>query len=426
MITIIIYSLVVLFFSAGIFKYPSISLAAIFLMFGFEQWAQSSNAFFVLHNTLTNYIVGALVVVSILVKIVKQESVFKNYPAVGWLVILLFVYAFLSIAWVSTPDISYGLWRLNFPYLVIILFLSPFLFSEVEDISKALNAMVVVGTLLILLLLFNSNWTYRGVELIGAGGRKLMGNPLAVAEMGGYVMLAAAFKGGRGPLGLWRWLKWCIMAVGMALAVKSGSRGQFLGMVIAFFAFYPFAGYKQSFGSYLMLVTGFFVFGGLGFWVFEMFAATGGARWEATLVEHDVVGRWSGAIKLLQEWYASPGTMLFGLGNSASYDPKILGIYPHIVPLEILGEEGLIGFALFCLIIVLTLRNIIDTVFRLNIDQQQKCVVMAISAISFFLFILCFKQGNMLGSLPFFATTIYLGKLRNILKEGNAPVGGGA
>lgn len=415
--TITIYCLIFVALFIGVLRVPAIAMAGILLMFGLEQWAQSSSSFFVVHNTLTNYLVGALVLLAIFLKLLKGESVVANYPLVGWLVLCLFLYALTSVVWSSASETGFDLWRMNFPYIVVIILLSPLLFSTVEDLTHAFKTLIIIGTLMITLLLFKSGWTYRGVELIGVGGKRLMGNPLAVAEMGGYVMLAAAFWQPTWGDRLWVLLRWLVMVLGMALAVKSGSRGQFLGMMIAFVGFYVLSGSRRGVVHYFLLISGIVLFGAIGFWTFDSFSAAGDARWGSALIEHDVFGRWAGALKLLKAWFSSPLAIMLGLGNSASYDPKLLGIYPHIVPLEILGEEGLIGFALFASICCLTVWNLFRAISLSRAEKHHFGTVLSVGAIAFFLFILSFKQGNMLGSLPLFASAIYLGKLKNILQS---------
>ena len=61
----------------------------------------------------------------------------------------------------------------------------------------------------------------------------------------------------------------------------------------------------------------------------------------------DYSGRLEKSANLLHVWINEPGAILVGLGNSASTWSGLNGSYPHMVPVEILGEEGLIGAAFF-------------------------------------------------------------------------------
>jgi hypothetical protein len=103
-------------------------------------------------------------------------------------------------------------------------------------------------------------------------------------------------------------------------------------------------------------------------------------------------------------------TILFGLGNSASYDPHIIGMYSHIVPLEVLAEEGIIGFGLF-----LSIRSINQAYKYVKNDQEYRGLLATISATFLFSFILSLKQGNMFGSLDLFMIAIILGKFEKIM-----------
>src|SRR4029077_19239722 len=96
-----------------------------------------------------------------------------------------------------------------------------------------------------------------------------------------------------------------------------------------------------------------------------------GSRWSEQSAQEDVSGRLNNAIFLVRLAYESPETVLIGLGNSASYDPRILGIYPHFVPLEVLAEEGLIGFGLYAMILYCVLQSAIRS-FRLITDKPEE------------------------------------------------------
>lgn len=412
---IFIYIAFFLLFAILVVKYPSISITSIFLMYGVEQWAQSAHSFFIIHGAATNYLTGILAVLALVVKIIKRNPIFYGYPGVGWIVLGLFIYSFISILWVSTPLISYGLWWSHLPYISLIIVLSPHLFSSIDDFSRTLRYLIFSGLFVILLLLFDSNWTHRGVELAARGAVPLMGNPLAVAEIGGYVLLAAGLLKLKKKWRVWTILKWCVMSAGMALAVKSGSRGQFLGMLVAFVSFYPLVSRKKNLTGYFLFFSGVVVFGILGFWIFDLYTPAESVRWDSDLMANDMVGRWDSAGRLLSRWSFSPFTLIFGLGNSASYDPKVIGIYPHIVTLEILGEEGLIGFSMYISVLILSVKNFIEAMLRAKYDPHIYSVVITTGSIIFFLFILSFKQGSMLSNLSFFAFSIYLGKLRNLL-----------
>ncbi len=109
------------------------------------------------------------------------------------------------------------------------------------------------------------------------------------------------------------------------------------------------------------------------------------------LATHDVEGRWAMANTLLEQPNGSPGAILFGLGNSSAY--AILGIYPHIVPLEILGEEGLVGIALFIGILITAVVPMARAMKAKHPDPAARGGLAALFGALIFHFVLCCKQG---------------------------------
>ena len=124
---------------------------------------------------------------------------------------------------------------------------------------------------------------------------------------------------------------------------------------------------------------------------------------------------------LLELWFDSPQTIIFGLGNSASFDPRILGMYPHFVPLEILAEEGLAGFGLYLLILYHAMSSARRSFNALANAPKERSLLGALLALFLFTFLLSLKQGSMLLNLELFMFAIILGKYERILRQGLAP-----
>jgi hypothetical protein len=142
-----------------------------------------------------------------------------------------------------------------------------------------------------------------------------------------------------------------------------------------------------------------------------------GSRWSEEGAKEDVSGRLNNAIRLVQLAYESPETTLLGLGNSASYDPRILGIYPHFVPLEVLAEEGIIGFALYALILYCLLKSIIRSRRLVGAQPNDRLLLGGLVGLCMFTLLLSFKQGSLLGNLEFFMLVIILGRYEGVLSR---------
>jgi hypothetical protein len=108
------------------------------------------------------------------------------------------------------------------------------------------------------------------------------------------------------------------------------------------------------------------------------------------------------AKKVISVWWSASErdsmTFLIGLGNSASFSTDIVGFYPHLVPAEVLAEEGVIGAlmltSLFFLALQIGLKGI-----RLTVGSpEQRGVVSALFGMFLFAFLLSLKQGSLVNS----------------------------
>ena len=100
---------------------------------------------------------------------------------------------------------------------------------------------------------------------------------------------------------------------------------------------------------------------------------------------------------LLKYWLdSSPIHWLFGLGSSASFDARLLGIYCHVVIIEILAELGVIGFILITAFVLVVVRDGIRLYQATKDSDTDRGTAMALCAMFFFQIILTFKERSFL------------------------------
>ena len=138
-------------------------------------------------------------------------------------------------------------------------------------------------------------------------------------------------------------------------------------------------------------------------------------RWDEQAAQQDVSGRLKNASFLVRLAYSSSETILFGLGNSASYDQRILGIYPHFIPLEIMAEEGLIGFSLYLMIYYCAVRSMLRSFRIVAHDPKERLLIGTLAGLYLFTSILSLKQGSLLLNLEPFMLGIILGRYEHAL-----------
>jgi hypothetical protein len=413
-----VYAGLLALLALGVIVRPPTALAAVNCIFGLKQWGQSTNDWLAAHAPVTNLAIGVLVLCAIITTAVRGRCVLCRIPGITWLILVLLLYSLLSLAWTPRADIAGQVWLDDYPYLLTFIILVPLVLQDVEDFRVALSWLVVVGGMLVFVLLVFGHWGDRGLSF-GTGAAEQETNPLALAGLGGSVAAAAMLLrprwGGILSLGL----RLAAVGASLVLIVRSGSRGQLIAVVTAMLLMLPFSVKIGSLrGVVIAAVGSAAVAGALQFGFAHMVAYDQTDRWSTSMQSADANVRLSMVEKLLDEWVRGGGTTeLLGLGNSASYDPSINGIYPHNVPMEVLGEEGLVGFVLYLTIVTQALAALLRAIAASGGDEESRSVVATIGGGFLFFALLTFKQGNMLGSVEFFMYATLLTRVSAALKQ---------
>jgi hypothetical protein len=105
---------------------------------------------------------------------------------------------------------------------------------------------------------------------------------------------------------------------------------------------------------------------------------------------------------------------MFGLGNSASH--AVVGKYTHIVPVEVLGEEGIIGFCLLLAIILVVIRQGQRFNSLTFLSRDVKRVYAANYGCFVFTLLLSLKQGSLINSSVLFLFIVLGDRFFRLLK----------
>lgn len=403
---------------------PATAVGCAFCQFAFEQWAQSQNMFFIAHGTLTNVLFGLMVLVGVVAKASRFDLRLQSYPAVGWAVLGLFLYALVSVVWsVSVPD-SQAQWVGEGPYLLLFVVLCPLAVSSWRDWNAVMMALLTLGSLTVCLLLAMSSFLGRQIVLPGmvyfSGSDSSGGNPLAIASLAGWVCLIGLLMNFRGVARFWQVVRWVVVAAGLILTFRSGSRGQLFALLGAGILFLPLSRRIKSIPGFIGAALGVAMLLTLASFAFDQYADM--KRWDVNeMVSVYEGGRINQAWILIQAWLAGgAGRWLLGLGNSAAFAPSLLGMYPHFVPGEVLAEEGLIGFGLYLLVLVSGVRAFRRAYALVWQDPGERGRLATLGALCLFEFILTLKQGSLLGSTGFFTFVIVLGRYEVALTRDHA------
>lgn len=406
---------------------PPIALAGVLCLFGLKQWGQSSSALIGQYPLLTNYALGVITFVAVLRAAFKRGCLFCRFPPAFVLTVCLLLYAILTLTWSLDLDSGLAAWASSSPYLVIIILLAPLLINDLDDLKTAFTWTMVVGGSLCFLAVLFGNWGYRGLEVafavpVGSLLEKASvvyeTNPLALASLGGTVVVIASvllLEKGR------PWLKiLALVSIPFALAmiIRSGSRGQLLAALPAFLLAGAIAFRARGLRTWLPLALLALFITGLGWWATSLINVDK-SRWLGSdLAAGDVEGRFEMAGAVLDAAMAHPLAMFIGLGNSSSF--KLLGIYPHITILEVLAEEGLPGIALYLAILICAIRSIRRSARAVAEDPARRVTLGILAGLFLFELVLSWKQGSLLGSSYVFCYAIILGRVELALANARA------
>jgi len=398
-------------FAIGAWWTPSSAVAALYCMFPLKQCSQSTILYLAAHPQITNIAIGLIVTLALARLHGSLSNRLLESPKSFMLTMMLLGYALISVTWTPAVDAAIANWKTAAPYLVIAVLMTPLTISNITEMRSALRWLIWCGGGLSLVLLFVGDWGSRGLVLAG-NLTETETNPLAIAAMAGSTAIAAMLLK---PHGFGLVQRSVSIASGLGavfLIIRSGSRGELLALLMALVVATPIRFSLSRLRDWLALATLLIVTTAGYFIGMSSYKGGGNERWTTDYVTADATNRFSMAIALLQAWEKKLTSMIFGLGNSAAFDSHIVGFYPHVMPAEVLGEEGIIGFALLTCIIGLSAVHSLKLLKQPNKEPAQSDVIAAAVALNAFAFIVSCKEGSLLGNYIFFTASIVICRLR--------------
>lgn len=410
-IDVFTYAAAILAFSVGAWRAPPSCVAAMYCLFPLKQLGQSSIELLQSHPATTNILIGAIVVVATLRNWRTLILRFWHRPASYFLAASLYFYALLSTGWSLAPDEALHRWGSAWPYLVTAIFLAPLSISSTCEFRTALRWLTWIGGLLSLAMLISGDWGSRGLVVDGISG-DFETNPLAIAATAGAVAIAALVPRATGSSSLIHAPLAILASISsIFLIIRSGSRGELFAALAAIALVSPlrFNITKARDVAAIALLTALISVGlvvGL-----SQYRGGGDARWSQSVVSADTEGRLEMATTLLRRWSKSDAGLVFGLGNSSSFDSRVVGFYPHVLPAEILGEEGLVGFLLLLALLVRAGRDGLHGWKSSAHDSDVRATVAAAIALAVFSLVVSCKEGNLLSNYIFFTALTNISRI---------------
>lgn len=403
---LIIYTLIITLLLISIWKNPGVTLVAVLCLFAIDQWGLVTSTFLRNNSSLSNIILGSLVLVGFLKSLLTGRiNKFHLTWNKSYLVsIILVTYSAVSILWSPMYDTALDKWIDQAPYFIVMVWLMPLTLNNAQYVEKSLTIFQIMGIFLVLLFLFFVEWEGRGIVI---DGQQSLALPLAIAQLAAMTFFSSLFyKNNRFNLVMiYRLVSMCLP---LALIFQTGSRGPIFSVVICGLLFLPFYLNVNNLRGVIAFSIIISVAALASFYSFNEFSSTD-TRWSDKELTEDMLGRFNNIGILLDKWADGNALdWLFGLGSSASFSPNILGFYPHNVPLEILAEEGLVGFSLFIIILFISLKYIIKHIALNKLDLEGKAASIVFSAATIFMLLHSIKSGAFVGSSYLLMTFVVL------------------
>ncbi len=396
---LIIYVAILVSLLIGTWFRPATALACLICVKVLDFWGQMSHPFLFHYQKFTNLFMVAVVGLGILR---ARPFSFRPPPMLPWVQILttcLFLYAALSLSWSPAFEKGVEQWNSYWPYLLLNLLLVPLLIRHPTDLQDGLCAVLYLGAVLATLVDLFVDWDNRFIGTFWDPSETIW-DPLAFPEMAGLVTLAAILLNHDKS---WKrmGINFIAIAASIILVMKSETRGQFMMMIIIPMIFLPFSRPVANLKNYMVWGLLGICLVSMSLYALNSFTSIEG-RWTLATFQSDWDGRVRMASQLLHHWWkessGDPAAFMMGLGNSASFADNIVGFYPHMVTIEILGEEGILGLGIFLLLLGVSARTIHTAYSLSKHDPIQRGLWATLVASFVFAFLLSFKQGSLAGS----------------------------
>ncbi len=374
---------------------PGVALGLAWSTFAMEQVLQQAFPILMRHGMFVNFAIAALVAYAVACSRLRSNERLVPPPRPSLALYALLLLCVLSLGWSAAPVSSAAQLHKFAPYLILFVGITPFCATESSSITTAIKVTVYFGGLIALNLAFCDFGT-RSVVLELADGRKAEGNPLALADYTSTVAICGMFMMFGKPA---RWATKILLATIVMLSVymllRSQSRGQVVAVFLAILIWLPITCRHMRRKSFIVPAIGILILTISAIYMIQQSDLA--PRWRTAGLSSDGVTRIKMASTMLRHYqHGGAGAWMVGLGNSSSYG--LTGGYPHNVPIEVLTEEGVLGFLLFFAFAWGTMSLSMNVLRHDRMPENARFNVGLLMALFTFHGSLSFKQGSLIGS----------------------------
>lgn len=380
---------------------------------------QFGSPFLFQHGMTLNVVLVGLLSVAALSNQVRGARLRIGKRTVLLLACSCWFYAAASLVWSAAPERALESWRYHLPYIILSALIMPMLVRTRTDVAAAARSIFWLGLPLAIVFAAFGHWEAVTRNLyVSWSSTEFIWDPLAFGELSGALMIASAIgpsvHTNRSISNLLRLLGMCVALV---LVVFSGSRGQMAAMILISLILAPAIIRKFTLTRMTGVIGATLVLVAIGAYTLSGQIELD-SRWGKEHTLESALIRTEAVRVLFSQWLTQPEAMIFGLGNGSSYSPTLLGMYPHVVTLEVLAEQGFIGFALFMTLIVISIRNCVSLLALVRAENVEFARAAAVwVALFWFSYVLSWKQGSFVGATWLLGHAILVERIRALVLQ---------
>jgi len=393
---------------------PHWALVLILSFFGYEQLLTSFMPIFAQKSWLINVLATGLAGMAVISAMINGRRPFRGtFNANMMLIFALYVFASASVVYSLMPSAGMYFLRTGAPSIFLMCVILPLLVYSEDQIQKMCIPLMLVGSALVLMILVSPRTEIYGtrlfIDMSYTKGADERGNPLAIAEVGGFMMIAAVLMEPKNKNPLISILRVGSILLGLLISFLVGSRGQLLFSVAFAVMFYPLAHEIRNLKQFFTRAVSVGVLGLIIFSAARIVLSSSDAseRFSSESLSDGLSSRMYYITTIFDEYASRPTHYLQGLGSgafNAFVSHKGDGyIYPHNLIIEILTHHGIIGIALLIGIFAFTGKHTLSLIrsgFSGAVDRSSIAIVLALAA---YVTMISMKQGSfLLYPLPFY------------------------
>jgi len=387
------------------------AMAALLLMLLIELGLQGSLQVFRSMPALGNLLIAGLAAISAIRIIARTQQPLAGYfNRVSVSVFVIFAWSWVSLLWTPAESLPAGrelsatgsyILIEALPYFLVFVVMAPVLVRTLSDWERVCRYMLWLGPLVALAIVLNPEFAVKQGRLGTSIDGAVRTSPLAMSQAGGMIAIfgALAYSGTGNRAAMLARI--ASFGAGTAVVLLSGTRGQAIFEFVAIIAGIPVARQVRSTKTFISIGIGLLFMVVSASWLFDFaMSQTDSDRWTSDAIVSGTATRFANIEDLVSAFISSPVALIFGLGSNAfsAVSGRVGEGYSHNIFFDLLCEQGIPIFILFCFACMSALRSGRLMLQNYSEDPAKRSALGILFAMELFSLMIAGKEGNLWSS----------------------------